>query len=105
VWFEGELGKISSKLGYNRGMNIGRILLGWLAIAVVIAMIVVALMAYGIISVHVEIVPKDEDDEARRSKRHRKGTSAPSSASSTSNEIDNAQDKGEMDDTDGGEGE
>lgn len=55
-------------------MNIGRILLGWLAIAVVIAMIVVALMACGIISVHIEIVPKDEDDQQRDKKELDDGT-------------------------------
>lgn len=58
-------------------MNIGRILLGWLVIAVVIAMIVVALMACGIISVHIEIVPKDEDDQQGDKKELDDGAEGP----------------------------
>lgn len=43
-------------------MNVGRILLGWLAIGVMVAMIVAALMASGLISIHVETISDEEED-------------------------------------------
>lgn len=68
--------KNKRELRYNWSMNVGRILLGWLIIGVII---VAALVASGMLSVHIEIM-SDEDDENEKRKRLEKGRSSSESA-------------------------
>lgn len=44
-------------------MNIGRILMGWLVIAGILVLIVVALVKSGIVSIRVEKIDSDEPEQ------------------------------------------